>query len=374
MEAALKGFRSTFLRDEEYTHLTQCETLDDVKMNLQETTDYGTFLQEEPPPLAPSAFEKRATAKWVSEFQHLRAHSSEPLSTFLDYITYEYMIDNILLLLKATLTSEEIDTEAVIAESHPLGRFKETTMKSIFAFSNSPSGYADLYATVLIDTPVGPYFSQYLQDQIEKKTIEGASEVRNILEEVPISTLENTIMKLYLEDFYAFCQAVGGETAEQMGHLLKTRADTIAINITLNSFDTFYNEPSHRLSSRKALFPAFGYLYPEGTDALSKVEDDDGVGRALAPYPEYRKLWDTAEVAEGGERLVDDAFFLRNVQIFERAFEGQFHFGMFYAYVKLKEQEVKNLVWICECLVQDQVHATSKLIPIFGKSAPWRRK
>ena len=30
----------------------------------------------------------------------------------------------------------------------------------------------------------GKYFSQYLQDQIEKKALGGASEVRNILEEV----------------------------------------------------------------------------------------------------------------------------------------------------------------------------------------------
>ena len=39
----------------------------------------------------------------MTEFQILRAHSVEPLTTFLDYITYEYMIDNVMLLLKGTL-------------------------------------------------------------------------------------------------------------------------------------------------------------------------------------------------------------------------------------------------------------------------------
>lgn len=39
----------------------------------------------------------------VTEFQYLRAHSVEPLSTFLDFVTYEYMIDNVMLLLKGTL-------------------------------------------------------------------------------------------------------------------------------------------------------------------------------------------------------------------------------------------------------------------------------
>jgi len=44
-----------------------------------------------------------ATRKMVTEFQILRAHSVEPLSQFLDFITIEYMIDNVMLLLKGTL-------------------------------------------------------------------------------------------------------------------------------------------------------------------------------------------------------------------------------------------------------------------------------
>jgi V-type H+-transporting ATPase subunit d len=39
----------------------------------------------------------------VTEFQIMRAHSVEPLSTFMDFITIEYMIDNVMLLLKGTL-------------------------------------------------------------------------------------------------------------------------------------------------------------------------------------------------------------------------------------------------------------------------------
>jgi hypothetical protein len=102
-----------------------------------------------------------------------------------------------------------------------------------------------LECTCVSITTTGKYFSQYLQDQIEKKSLGGASEVRNILEEVwlyssvdvrmgcanyhdsdavsalvvvvmqvPISTLEHTVMKLYLEDFQSFCLSLGPGTAE----------------------------------------------------------------------------------------------------------------------------------------------------------------
>ena len=178
-EALVRGYRSGFLTDGDYHHLTQCETLEDIKMNLSET-DYDNFLSDEAGEITPALIQEKALSKMVQEFEFLRSQAVEPLATFLDYITYEYMIDNVMLLLKGTLNGRSVNE--LMEQVHPLGKFKESTMRSIATFEASPKGQAELYQTVLIDTPVGPYFSAFLAASSEQMS--EASEVRNVLEEV----------------------------------------------------------------------------------------------------------------------------------------------------------------------------------------------
>ena len=179
-------------------------------------------------------------------------------------------------------------------------------------------------------------------------------------------------MKLYLEDFAAFCQSIGGDTAEVMGEILNARADQRAINVTLNSFGTPLNEPQMRSRERRRLYPSIGFLYPAGTHKLAEASDEQALGNAINWHPMYREIY-AAHVNEGvDDRSIDDAFYEREVRMLELAFEGQMHFGIYYAYVKLKEQEVRNLVWISECIVQQQKDEINKFVPCFSKSAPWR--
>jgi len=334
-EAVLRGYRAGILQSHEYTNLGQCDVLDDVKMHLS-VTDYGNILANEPSPLATTTIFEKCTEKLVNEFNFLMCNSVQPLTKFLEYITYSYMIDNVILVISGTLHEREPDE--LEEKCHPLGRFP--TLKSLAACSN----VKDLFSLVLQDTPLAPYFSE---------TFKGED-----LDELNIEIIRNTLYKAYLEDFYQFCQEIGGSTAEVMGEILQFEADRRSINITINSFGTELSK-----DDRAKLYPQIGKLYPEGIMKLEKAEDYDAVRNTMEGYSRYRQMFQ--DVGYDANRSLEDAFYQYETELNRLAFEQQFHYGVFYAYVKLKEQEVRNIVWISECIQQDQKARISQIINIF---------
>ena len=71
---------------------------------------------------------------------------------------------------------------------------------------------------------------------------QGAKLVKSLLEEVSLVMMEQGVKKYWIEDFYYWTQDIGDYTGEMMGEILKTKADTLAINLVLNSFNTIYND------------------------------------------------------------------------------------------------------------------------------------
>ncbi|TPX31522.1 hypothetical protein SmJEL517_g05138 [Synchytrium microbalum] len=334
LEGVIRGFRAGILSSSNYSNLIQCETLEDLKLQLA-STDYGNFLQNEASPLATTTISDKCREKLVAEFEYLRVNAVPPLSTFLDFITYGYMIDNVILLITGTL--HERDTHELLERCHPLGMFDSIAALCV------ATNVAELFNTVLVETPLAPYFEKCLSAQD--------------LDEMNIEIIRNTLYKAYLEDFHAYCEKLGGATKEVMGEILAFESDRRVINITINSFNTELSK-----DDRAKLLPISGKLYPDGLAKLARADDVDQVRLALDNYPEYRDFFN---IPTGSDRSLEDRFFEHEVFLNKVSFHRQFHYGVFYSYLKLKEQEIRNIVWIAECIAQQQKDRISNYIPIF---------
>jgi len=356
LEAVLRGYRSGFLKEQEYNQIRNAESMEDVKLTLGDT-DFCSVLQNQSK-LSPTIIANKCQEKFVNEFQFLRANAVGQLSTFLEFITYQHLIESITLIISSLIKGAH--PEDVWAKCHPLG--KSPYLKAILTFDNeSADGLIELYRTVLVDTPVAPYFEKFFNSEL--KGDQPGQEIQKVYNDLEIDIIKNSIMKLWLEDFYSYCQKLGGPTALMMTELLDFEADTRAINITLNSFTSNLNDSGNRASVRRSLYCNFGKLYPDTTMfKFSQVTNPQELAKALSPYKAYASL---VEKSDGQLLSLPEDLLQFEVTMNKLAFDSQSHFAAFYAWTKLKEHELRNLRRILNCIEQRVDPKDIHFIPIF---------
>lgn len=374
LEGIVRGYRNTLLTSTNYGNLTQCESIDDIKMQLGPA--YGDALSSLPPNPSTSALADKTTEKLVQDFRYLQGQATGSLAKFMQYLTYSYMIDNVALLITGTL--HERDTKDLLERCHPLGWFE--TMPVLCVATN----IEELYNSVLIETPLAPFFKGHLSHQD--------------LDELNIEIVRNTLYKNYLEDFYHFVNNDPGmaytPTGEIMSEILEFEADRRAINITLNSFGTELSK-----EQRKKLYPEFGKLYPEGMLMLSRADDLEGVSLAVSGVGDYKRFFDEVGMNQGSSggvgnmaggsgsdgKSLEDLFYQKEMELSKLVFTQQFTHAVIYAWVKLREQvclpsipihlrlshankslqEIRNITWIAECIAQNQKDRIGNYIAVF---------
>ncbi|ODV61623.1 H(+)-transporting V0 sector ATPase subunit d [Ascoidea rubescens DSM 1968] len=335
IEGLVRGYRNGLLTQAQYMNLTQCDTLEDLKLQLS-ATEYANFLANVPSPLSTSIIQEKASEKLYKEFNYIRAQAVEPLAKFMDYITYGYMIDNVALMITGTI--HERDRSEILERCHPLGWFDTLPALSVATDIES------LYKTVLVDTPLAPYFKDCLS--------------ADDLDDLNIEIIRNTLFKAYLEDFYEFCQTkISYPGNEVMSKLLEFEADRRSINISLNSFDT-----ELAADDKLKLLPNFGKLYPNGNQLLSRAEDIDQIKIAVEQVGEYKGFFDSMN---SSDKTLEDHFYQLEMDLCRDAFAQQFSVSTIWSWIKSREQEVRNITWIAECIAQNQKERINNYIAVY---------
>jgi V-type H+-transporting ATPase subunit d len=333
-------------------------------------------MMDEPSPILVSTITKKCYEKLADEFNFLKAQTVEPLNTFMEFIAREKMIDNVVMIIQGALNNKA--PKEMEEKIHPLGTFEG--MKVIMSESfDVQGGFDDVYRIFLVDTPIGKYFEAYLEEAGREKDEMAKPQDHTgagaILTKQDLEIMKACLKKAWLEDFNNYCQSQGGTTAEVMGHLLNTEADFRVLLVSLNALGTAISTED-KLQERNNMYPGFGYLYPEGQNALRKAWNESTVKAAVEPYPRYQEMYDkvkqfydqeSGDGNRGSYQSIEDLIYSENVKMYEMAFEQQYHYGVFFSWIKLREQEIRNIRWICNMIVLNtKDHIEGTIVPIFA--------
>ena len=344
-EALLRGFRKSILGEQQYTALRNTQNLKDFKSVLIDT-DYSDYVKDYTE-TDTSALKMLLKKKLADEIDQVQSVAGPDLDKFIEMIRHKYMIDNVINIIEGI--KNKTDKNVIEARNEPLGYLKEISGLLKLDYKK----IEDLYEDVLIDTEVGVYFSKFLEEVLAMSDSKNVATINNYLQSLKPEEIKNYLKKIWLEYFYHFCKTLNPTTSEIMENLLKYEADCQTIQIVYNSLA--YNNQFQE-EERKKVIPYFGFLYPETTTQLIKCNSLENLRQILQPFPDYyelvREIPDPKKLDEfglqSGLKTLDDLMFKESMKRYSIAFEQQFHFACFYAYIKIKEQEIKNIMLLAD--------------------------
>ena len=248
-EAILRGLRKGFLNDQNYTLLKGSKDLKEFKTVLMET-DYAEFIKDygETDTTSLKVLLKK---KLSDEIDYLQGNCGADLQRFIQIIRHEYMIDNIINIIEGS--KNRTNKDIIAMRSEPLGFLPEI---SGLINLEEVRKLDELYEDVLIDTEVGFYFSQFLDETLASTENKNVQTIQNFLQELKPEKIKNSLKKIWLEYFYNYCKTLNGTTAEMMEELLCFEADCKAVQIVYNSLGNDSNQ--FQEAERKKTLPLFG--------------------------------------------------------------------------------------------------------------------
>lgn len=340
IEAQIRGYRLGFLREEHYAQMKNLHTVDELFQYLATETDYGEYI--DPSNVSVNALKNAMRRKLSDEMGYVEMNCSADICRFIFYIKATYMIDNVMNILEGIKTGANF--KRLLASIDPLGYFPELNSIEI-AGNDLPA----LYETVLIDTPISQFFAAYLETHT--RDLKTYNEVQSFFKEEQPEKVRSSLKRIYLEAFYDYAQSLNGTSAQIMRELLAAESDFRTIQIVYNSME---DAKAERQKVRESLCPTVGHLYPLHYQILKNVDSAEQLREALRGIGSYRRT--LAEVADpqaqddNFAKTLEDAMYEEEVRSLSLVFDQQANIAVLYAYVRLKQQEIRNVVWVAEMI------------------------
>jgi V-type H+-transporting ATPase subunit d len=298
---------------------------------------------------------RKCKEKLMIEIQHMIGQSTQPLTGFLERMLHCYQIDNVVGMIEGLKNEQPLDL--LLRGLDPLGYFPE--LKNIKTVEGDD--YATLYQQVLVDLPIGDYFRKFLESCVANLDNLGGQRrdarfIADIMRDYKAEKIKNMLKKIWLADFHKYCmENLPGDVSRQvMDDLLKFESDCMTLQIIYNSLDiSGLSDARGREAERRNYINSLGYLYPDKDRDLNEADSFDKLKAAVRGYEYEHMLNQVSEGARGAEfnaagKSIDDVMFVEKAKRYSMAFENGFHYGCFYAYLKLREMEIRNLVWLAE--------------------------
>jgi len=180
--------------------------------------------------------------------------------------------------------------------------------------------------------------------------------ISDLMRDFKAEQIKNHLKKIWISELHAYClENLTDTSKEVMDDLLKFESDCMTLQIVYNSLD-IKGLSGKEGQERKKFINNLGYLYPDRDAKLTEVSSFENLKEAVkntdyeAMLNEVTDLPNKEKQSEfsSAGKSIDDVMLIEKAKKYSMAFENQFHYGVFYAYIKIKEQEIKNIIWLAE--------------------------